>query len=112
MLVTVPCTYPRPTGRDLMPVCVVEDLADLRGPTSGQVTLPIRLDWSPRPTYDLDDPLDARSMYETVLREAFHESDLTDFLNIALLKQLWAGLVIPVKVRTAWEQVHPELAQC
>lgn len=38
------------------PVFVVDDLAELRGPTSGTVTPPVHLDWTPSSSYDLADP--------------------------------------------------------
>ncbi len=52
------------------PVLVAGDLADLRGPVTGTVELPLWLFWSPDRTFDLDDPATLRWMYQTVLREA------------------------------------------
>jgi hypothetical protein len=52
-------------------VLVVTDLASLRGPAQGTVTLPLWLYWSPagRP-FDLGKPFMVQSMYQTVLGEA------------------------------------------
>ena len=58
------------------PVLVAGDLADLRGPVTGTVELPLWLFWSPDRTFDLDDPATLRWMYETVLREAARPEDL------------------------------------
>src|SRR5262245_49406736 len=61
---------PPPAYGDRKPYVVADDLAQLRGPTSGTVTLPHHLDWSGRGTYELDKPARLASMYKTVLNEA------------------------------------------
>jgi hypothetical protein len=38
------------------PYVVASSLNDLRGPTTGVITLPHHLDWSGDPHYDLDKP--------------------------------------------------------
>lgn len=92
------------------PVVVVDDFARLHGPSSGVVTLPITLNWTPRSTYDLDSPTARRSLYEVVLREALEEAELEEYLDAHLLRELWRSLTLPRTVRTAWEQHHPALA--
>jgi len=96
----------RPGRRTL----VIEDLADLRGPASGTVELPVWLFWQPNRTFDLDDPAIKRWVYQIVLREASRADDLTRFLNAADLAQLWPDLRLPRGVRRAWEELHPSLA--
>jgi hypothetical protein len=96
----------RPGHRTL----VIADLADLRGPVSGTVELPIWLFWQPNRTFDLDDPAIRRWVYQIVLREASRPEDLTGYLNGAELRAIWPALRLPRGVRRAWEELHPSLA--
>ena len=96
----------RPGRRTL----VIADLADLHGPASGTVELPIWLFWQPNRTFDLDDPAIRRWVYQIVLREASRAEDLTGYLNAAVLADLWPDLRLPRGVRRAWEELHPSLA--
>jgi hypothetical protein len=89
---------------------VVTDLASLRGPANGTVELPLRLFWSSADRrFDLDSASTRRWLYQTVLREAARPSDLTDYLNEAILMRLWPDLRLPAGVRRAWEELHPIL---
>ena len=89
---------------------VIDDLADLHGPVTGSVKLPLRLFWSlPDHRFDLDDPDIRRWYYETVLREASRAEDLTTYLDGATLASLWPGLYLPKGVRRGWEERHPSL---
>jgi hypothetical protein len=91
-------------------VLVVRDLANLRGPASGTVTLPLRLYWSPPGrVFDLDDPFMLRSMYQIVLGEAIRAEELTAYLNRDVLLVVWRDLYLPKGVRRAWEELHPAL---
>ena len=91
-------------------VIVIADLADLRGPASGLVTLPLRLYWSPPGrVFDLDNPYLLRSMYQTVLGEAARPEDLTGHLDRATLIAVWPDLHLPKGVRQAWQEHHPVL---
>ena len=91
-------------------VIVVTDLANLRGPAHGTVTLPLRLYWSPPGrVFDLDDPYLLRSMYQTVLGEAARPEDLTSHLDRGTLITVWPDLHLPKGVRQAWEEYHPVL---
>lgn len=92
------------------PYFVAESLDDLHGPTSGIVTLPAWLDWSPRPEYDLDDPRRLARFYEVVLREGTPEA-FGDYLDGSTLKRLWARLYLPARVVALWESRFPELAK-
>jgi hypothetical protein len=89
---------------------VVLDLGDLRGPTSGQVELPLRLYWSnPDQAFELANSEMLRWLYQTVLREASRAEDLTSYLDGETLVALWPGLHLPKGVRRAWEDHHPAL---
>jgi DNA invertase Pin-like site-specific DNA recombinase len=91
-------------------VIVVTDLADLRGPAHGTLTLPLRLYWSPPGrVFDLDDPFTLRSMYQIVLGEAARPEDLTMHLDRDALIAVWPDLHLPKGVRQAWEEYHPML---
>ena len=92
------------------PVLVAVSLADLRGPASGVVELPLRLFWSsPDRAFSLDDPAERRQVYEVVLREARRPGDLAAFLNGGLLAAVWPDIFLPRPVRKAWEDQHPVL---
>ena len=92
------------------PVLVAVSLADLRGPASGVVELPLHLFWSsPDKAFSLDDPAQRREVYEVVLREARSPDDLAVFLNGGLLAVVWPDLFLPRPVRKAWEDQHPVL---
>lgn len=89
---------------------VVTDLADLRGPVQGTLTLPLWLYWSgASPVFDLDEPFMRRWLYEIVLREAGSSEDLTSYLDADTLIVLWPQLYLPRGVRQAWEELHPAL---
>jgi hypothetical protein len=89
---------------------VIDDLADLRGPVTGLVELPLRLFWSlPDHRFDLDEPELRRWYYETVLRGASRPADLTAYLDADTLVGLWPDLYLPKGIRRAWEEQHPAL---
>jgi hypothetical protein len=91
-------------------VLVALDLADLRGPVTGTVELPLRLFWSGTcRTFDVGDPGTRQWVYETVLQEASRPEDLTSFLDGATLVASWPKLFVPKGVRQAWEDEHPVL---
>ena len=100
---------PPPQARRGRRTLVAADLADLHGPTSGQVELPLRLFWYPDRTFDLDAPGMLDWMYQTVLREATQPDDLTAFLDGDTLVARWPELFLPRGVRAAWEDRHPAL---
>jgi len=112
-----PPAQARPAAAHLAPyqarpgrrVLVIDDLADLRGPTSGPVELPLRLFWHPNRTFNLDQPGIRRWVYQIVLREATRPEDLTSHLDGAALVSLWPDLRLPHGVRHAWEASHPSL---
>ena len=110
------CRSPLRTGRRSRRVPAVPcwsraDLADLRGPVTGTVELPLWLFWSPDRTFDLDDPATLRWMYQTVLREAARPEDLADYLDGDTLAAVWPDLFLPRGVRQAWEDRFPVLGR-
>jgi hypothetical protein len=96
-------------SRPHRPVLVAGTLAELTGPTSGLVELPLRLWWNPVRAFDLGEPTMLAWMYENVLREAIRVDELRTYLNGALLVRLWPQLNLPRAVRAAWEARHPRL---
>jgi hypothetical protein len=89
---------------------VITDLADLRGPASGTVQLPLWLYWSgPSPAFDLADPFMRRWLYQTVLREAARPEDLASYLNQDILIAIWPDLHLPPGIRQAWQELHSAL---
>jgi hypothetical protein len=80
-------------------------LAELRGPLTGRVGLPIRLFWSgPDPRgvrWDLADPVRRRDLYEILLVEGTVE-DIRELVNGVELVRLWDEMYLPPWVRAAW----------
>jgi hypothetical protein len=95
---------------DRKPYVVADHLDELRGPTTGTISLPHHLDWSGSPHYDLDRPAQLASMYETVLNEAATVDDLRAWINGRELLTLWPTLWLPGPLRRAWEQKFSQLA--
>jgi hypothetical protein len=95
---------------DRKPYAVADRLDDLRGPTSGTVTLPAHLDWSGNASYDLDKPARLASMYRTVLNEAGSADDLRAWIDGRMLARLWPTLWLPPQLRRLWESRFPELS--
>jgi hypothetical protein len=91
------------------PAVVTRTVAELTGPTSGVVELPLRLIWCPDRSFDLADPDQLLWMYENVLREATRTDDLRRLINGALLRRVWPTLNLPHGVRRAWEARHRSL---
>ena len=104
----------RPGWWQVHPVVVPDDPASLKGPSSGTVTLPLTLDWSPDPTYDVSRPERAASMYKTVLLEAGNEKIMGEYISWDLLRKIWGRLRLrlPKFCQEAWEERHPELKVC
>jgi hypothetical protein len=98
----------RHESRPGRPVVVADSLADLQGPTTGTVELPIWLFWYPDRAFDLDEPGMLAWVYQIVLREARSPMDLT-YLNGDVLTALWPDLFLPKGVRQAWQEQYPEL---
>ena len=91
------------------PYLLPDALGELVGPLTGVVQLPLRLDWSERTKFRLDDPAERNVMYERVIREATRAEDLRSYLNEQVLRQVWKQLFLPVRVRRTWEGRFPDL---
>ncbi|MET0422577.1 MAG: hypothetical protein ABW046_01795 [Actinoplanes sp.] len=90
---------------------VPDRLDELHGHSVGVLELPrhMAVGHASRRRYDLDDPAQRRSAYQTVLCEAANCCEVTDLLHPRLLHRLWRNLHLPARVRAAWEQRHPIL---
>jgi hypothetical protein len=93
------------------PYLATETLDELVGPTDGIIDLPQRLDWSEQGRYNLDDLRELCLMYERVLRESMNVADLRNYLNGAMLRQVWSRLFLPRRVRDLWEGRFPALTR-
>jgi hypothetical protein len=91
------------------PYLLPDTLGELTGPVTGVVQLPLRLDWSERAVFHLDDPAERNVMYERVIREASQADDLRSYLNEAVLRREWRLLFLPQNVRRSWERRFPDL---
>ncbi|HUY47107.1 MAG TPA: hypothetical protein VMV92_15465 [Streptosporangiaceae bacterium] len=91
------------------PYLLPETLGELAGPVTGVIQLPLRLDWSGRTGFHLDDPEERNVMYERVIREATRVDDLRSYLNEDVLRQVWGRLFLPARVRRSWEDRFPGL---
>jgi hypothetical protein len=88
------------------PAVVAGTLAELVGPTTGLVELPVRLMWCGERVFDLAEPDDLLWMYENVLRETTRVDDLRALVNGRALRRVWRRLNLPRGVRLAWESRH------
>src|SRR5262249_3468216 len=92
------------------PTLVIDDLADLRGPASGEVVLPLRLFWSPAGrTWDLGNRYDRRAPHQTLLNEANRARALAQVPNSTPLVPVWPGRYLRKGARRAWEERRPRL---
>lgn len=88
-----------------------DSLADLKGPTTGVIELPITIDWGPRRAYDLAKDADRRVVYEVVLQEASSTEELARYIDGVLLTEVWGRLWLPRRVRDAWQERFPQLVR-
>ena len=94
---------------DHIPYVAPESLDELRGPTSGVVTVGPHIDTSLNPVYELRDPDRLQNLYTRVVRSGF-VPDHVDYLDRRILLRLWPSLDLPARCRQIWEQKFPELA--
>lgn len=91
-------------GFELRPVPVPDLTKDVSKAT-GVVQLPLHLSWSGEHyRYDLSGPTDRARLYERVLTEGT-EQDIEYYVELDLLVEAWDALVLPARVREAWQQV-------
>ena len=68
-----------------------------------RVHLPLHLNWSqPGREFDLADRRQRSRVYEIVLREGTGQ-DIADYIDGALLVDLWPDLILPAAVRREWQ---------
>jgi transcriptional regulator with XRE-family HTH domain len=68
-----------------------------------RVRLPLQLNWSqPGREFDLSDRRQRARVYEIVLRDGTGE-DIWDYIDGALLVDLWQDLVLPAQLRREWQ---------
>jgi hypothetical protein len=91
------------------PYLLPDTLGELAGPVTGVIQLPLRLDWSDRMVFHLEEPAERNLMYERVIREAMRADDLRSYLNESVLRQVWSLLFLPRNVRQRWGQRFPDL---
>lgn len=85
-------------------------LAELDGPASGILELPVDVCWSLEVRqFDLADRDQVRRAYKFVIDAARHAEHLAPYLNAALLADVWPDLGLPPRKRAAWEALNPEL---
>ncbi|RFA15605.1 hypothetical protein B7R22_06555 [Subtercola boreus] len=95
--------------RDIKPYDAPQELAELHGPSQGQMVLPINVYWGPAHTFDLDNKSDVVEAYQAVLREG-RVKDQAEILNSGLLVSVWPQLLLPARVQALWENRFPILA--
>lgn len=73
-----------------------------------EVTLPLEVNWSsPGASFDLADRRQRARCYEMVLREGM-PTDILRYVDGALLVDVWSDLVLPRKLREAWQPIVDE----
>lgn len=94
--------------QDVKPFAVPARLSDLRGPRTGVLTLPRRVYWGPVAVVDIGTFGDTVKAYQATIREA-GPADQAAILNEDRLREVWSSLLLPSRVRSAWEQRFAEL---
>jgi hypothetical protein len=70
-----------------------------------RVRLPLHLNWSqPGRQFDLADRRQRAGVYEIVLREGTGQ-DIAEYVDGALLIDLWPDLILPANIRRAWQPI-------
>jgi hypothetical protein len=101
---TTPALGPRRDGWR-RPVSLPTDLAELRGPLTGVVRLPLRVYASgqgPAREFNMTNEAERIELYEIVLTEGTAE-DICRYVNHEELLRLWPRLWLPPHVRQMWE---------
>lgn len=99
---------PRVLFQDVKPFDVVGSLDDLHGPGDGPLVLPLDVYWGPDPLVDLASTSGAVKAYQAVLREGDVRAQ-ESMLDRRLLVRVWPDLLLPARIRAAWEARFPEL---
>ncbi len=89
---------------------VPSSLADLRGPQTGEVTVPLHVAWSGMRTFDVNNPSLRLMLYHLVLVEG-QRDDIEELLARPYLMDMWRTLrtMVGPNYRRLWESRFPEL---
>lgn len=98
-------------GYALRGVVVADSPDDLRGPVRRKVRLPLHVDASVRPVYDLDEDYFRQLVYRLVLLEAATAEDLKAWLNGDTLCGTGRCCTCRASCGAAWEARHPMLRE-
>jgi hypothetical protein len=84
--------------------------AEFNGPATGTVELPIWLCWSGNPVFDVADPRQRLTLYQTLLGDGQRE-DLARWINWALLVGDWPKTrrLTSSDLTATWEALLPAL---
>jgi transcriptional regulator with XRE-family HTH domain len=75
-----------------------------------RVRLPLDLNWSqPGREFNLSDRQQRARVYEIVLREGT-AADITEYIDGALLADMWPDLVLPAAIRSQWQPLIEAVA--
>lgn len=94
------------------PYAVPSNLAELHGPASGVLRLPLSVYSSGAGAgreFDLTDPAQRAELYEIVLTTGT-AADQARYLDADQLRALWPGLWLPAALRQAWKPLLSEPA--
>jgi hypothetical protein len=90
---------------------IPESLAVLEGPSTGTVTLPIRLAWSGPTEFDVDNPAQRLTLYRTLL-DCGQLPDMIAYVNAHHFRGDWPRIrrFTSRRLIALWESRLPELA--
>ncbi|MBY8872139.1 hypothetical protein K7640_09840 [Micromonospora sp. PLK6-60] len=90
---------------------IPDSLALLRGPSTGRVSLPVRLAWSGLTEFDVTDPRQRLTLYRTLL-DCGQRDDIIRYANAGLWRRDWPRIkrLTARRLVALWERRIPELA--
>jgi hypothetical protein len=104
-------TAPRARVAAALRRVTVVPLADLHGPSSCCIKLPVEVCWSLPPErrwFDLTDLDQVRAAYGFIFSAARAPEHITEHVNAGLLAAAWP-INLPRRARQAWEAANPQL---
>lgn len=99
----------RHTIADSLVYLVPHAFNDLQGPAVGSVELPLRLDWGPERTYQVDDDGSCSVLYQLTLQNSGSIEEICRIVHPARLTALWPTMILPARCRQLWETSFPQL---
>ena len=88
---------------------MADSLEGVVGTRIGTLILPPHPDWSSRRPVRLDDPASVMEWYAEIMREALNDAHDLALMNRDLFLRVWPDLILPGRVRAAWQNSFPEL---